>query len=124
VRLDDPRDLVRLRFKHPPRSGLLFDLDTGQVLWRRDPTRVLPIASLTKMMTAVLIARHVPPNAKVRITKAALSYQGSGVGLFRRGRRMPGQDDALRAAAARPATTRRSRSPSAPATARSSASWG
>jgi serine-type D-Ala-D-Ala carboxypeptidase (penicillin-binding protein 5/6) len=89
VRLDDPRDLVRLRFKHPPRSGLLFDLDTGQVLWRRDPTRVLPIASLTKMMTAVLIARHVPPNAKVRITKAALSYKGSGVGLFRRGRRIP-----------------------------------
>ena len=89
VRLDDPRDLVRLRFKHPPRSGLMFDLDTGQVLWRRDPTRVLPIASLTKMMTAILIARHVPPNAKVRITKAALSYKGSGVGLFRRGRRIP-----------------------------------
>ena len=89
MRLDDPRDLVRLRFKHPPRSGLMFDLDTGQVLWRRDPTRVLPIASLTKMMTAVLIARHVPPNAKVRITKAALSYKGSGVGLFRRGRRIP-----------------------------------
>jgi serine-type D-Ala-D-Ala carboxypeptidase (penicillin-binding protein 5/6) len=89
VRLDDPRDLVRLRLKHPPRSGLMFDLDTGQVLWRRDPTRVLPIASLTKMMTAVLIARHVPPNAKVRITKAALSYKGSGVGLFRRGRRIP-----------------------------------
>jgi D-alanyl-D-alanine carboxypeptidase (penicillin-binding protein 5/6) len=89
VRLDDPRDLVRLRFKHPPRSGLLFDLDTGQVLWRRDPTRVLPIASLTKMMTAVLIARQVPPNAKVRITRAALSYKGSGVGLFRRGRRIP-----------------------------------
>jgi D-alanyl-D-alanine carboxypeptidase len=89
VRLDDPRDLVRLHFKHAPRSGLMFDLDTGQVLWRRDPTRVLPIASLTKMMTAVLIARHVPPNAKVRITKAALSYKGSGVGLFRRGRRIP-----------------------------------
>jgi D-alanyl-D-alanine carboxypeptidase len=89
VRLDDPRDLVRLRFKHPPRSGLMFDLDTGRVLWRRDPTRVLPIASLTKMMTAVLIARHVPPRARVRITKAALSYRGSGVGLFRRGRRIP-----------------------------------
>jgi serine-type D-Ala-D-Ala carboxypeptidase (penicillin-binding protein 5/6) len=89
VRLDDPRDLVRLHFKHAPRSGLMFDLDTGQVLWRRDPTRVLPIASLTKMMTAVLIARHVPPGARVRITKAALSYKGSGVGLFRRGRRIP-----------------------------------
>ena len=60
MRLDDPRDAVRLRFKHPPRSGLLFDLDTGRVLWRRDPTRVLPIASLTKMMTALIVAERVP----------------------------------------------------------------
>jgi D-alanyl-D-alanine carboxypeptidase (penicillin-binding protein 5/6) len=88
VRLDDPRDAVGLRFKHPPRSGLLFDLDTGQVLWRHDPTRVLPIASLTKMMTALLVARRVPRGSKVRITREALSYKGSGVGLFRRGRRV------------------------------------
>ncbi|MEA2135450.1 MAG: hypothetical protein QOC68_3359 [Solirubrobacteraceae bacterium] len=88
VRLDEPGDVVRVGFKHPPRSGLLFDLDTGRVLWRRDPTRVLPIASLTKMMTAVLVARRVPPGSKVRITKEALAYKGSGVGLFRRGRRV------------------------------------
>jgi serine-type D-Ala-D-Ala carboxypeptidase (penicillin-binding protein 5/6) len=88
VRLDDPRDLVKLRFKHQPRSGLMFDLDTGQVLWRRDPTRVLPIASLTKMMTALIVARRIPPGAKVRITRQALSYKGSGVGMFRRGRRV------------------------------------
>src|SRR5215212_6550921 len=88
VRLDDPRDAVRLRFKHPPRSGLLFDLDTGRVLWRRDPTRVLPIASLTKMMTALLVVGRVPPGSKVRITREALHYRGSGVGLFKRGRRV------------------------------------
>ena len=88
VRLDDPRDLVRVRFKRQPRSGLLFDLDTGQVLWRRDPTRVLPIASLTKMMTALIVARRVPKGSKVKITREALSYKGSGVGMFRRGRRV------------------------------------
>ena len=88
IRLDDPRDVVRLRFKRRPRSGLLFDLDTGRVLWRHDPTRVLPIASLTKMMTALLVARRVPPGSKVRITREALRYRGSGVGLFRRGRRV------------------------------------
>ena len=88
VRLDDPRDLVHIRFKRRPRSGLLFDMDTGRVLWRRDPTRVLPIASLTKMMTALVAVRRLPKGSKVRITKAALSYQGSGVGLFRRGRRI------------------------------------
>lgn len=86
VRLDDPRDAVALRFSHPPRSGLLFDLDTGRVLWRRDPTRVLPIASLTKMMTALVVTEHVAPGAKVKITREALSYRGSGVGMFRRGR--------------------------------------
>jgi D-alanyl-D-alanine carboxypeptidase len=49
---------------------------------------VLPIASLTKMMTALLVAQRVPRGSKVRITRQALSYRGSGVGLFRRGRRV------------------------------------
>jgi D-alanyl-D-alanine carboxypeptidase (penicillin-binding protein 5/6) len=88
VRLDDAGDLVSLHFKRPPRSGLLFDLDTGRVLWRHDPTRVLPIASLTKMMTALLVVQRVGPGKRVRITKEALAYQGSGVGLFKRGRRI------------------------------------
>jgi D-alanyl-D-alanine carboxypeptidase len=86
VRLADPTDNVQIRFKRPPRSALLFDLDTGKVLWRRDPTRVLPIASLTKLMTALVVAERVPPGAKVRVTKEALRYQGSGVGLLPRGR--------------------------------------
>jgi D-alanyl-D-alanine carboxypeptidase (penicillin-binding protein 5/6) len=86
VRLDETRDAVALRFHKPPRSGLLFDLDTGRVLWRRDPTRVLPIASLTKMMTALVVNERVPPGAKVRVTKQALAYQGSGVGLLPRGK--------------------------------------
>jgi D-alanyl-D-alanine carboxypeptidase len=88
VRMDDPRDAVRLEFKHPPRSGLLFDVDTGRVLWRRHPDRVLPIASLTKMMTALVVVGRVGPHAWVRITKEALSYTGSGVGLLPRGRKI------------------------------------
>ena len=108
VRLDDPRDLVSMRFKRPPRSGLMFDLDTGRVLWRRDPTRVLPIASLTKMMTALIVVRRVPPGSKVRITREALSYRGSGVGLFRRGRRVD-VETMLKGCCCPPATTRRSR---------------
>lgn len=86
VNLTDPRDPVVVRFHHPPRSGLLFDLDTGRVLWRHDPERILPIASLTKMMTALVVVAHEPPAAKVRITGMALRYQGSGVGLLPRGK--------------------------------------
>jgi serine-type D-Ala-D-Ala carboxypeptidase (penicillin-binding protein 5/6) len=81
-------DRVRLRFKRPPRSGLLFDLDTGAVLWRRLPDRVLPIASLTKMMTAILVVDHAKPDDKVRVTKEALAYKGSAVGVLPKGKRV------------------------------------
>jgi serine-type D-Ala-D-Ala carboxypeptidase (penicillin-binding protein 5/6) len=89
VRLEDPRDSVHVRFRHPPRSGLLFDVDTGRVLWREQPARVLPIASLTKMMTALVVVDRVGPRAMVKITKEALAYTGSGVGLLPRGKRIP-----------------------------------
>jgi len=88
VTLDGP-DVVRQRFAHAPRSGLLFDLDSGRVLWRHAPARVLPIASLTKMMTALVVADRVRPGARVPITRQALAYHGSGVGLLPRGRSIP-----------------------------------
>ena len=71
--LSGASDRVRVTFKRPPRSGLLFDLDTGQVLWRRQADRALPIASLTKMMTALVVVERAPPDAKVRVTKEALA---------------------------------------------------
>jgi len=88
VDLKATQDPVRVDFEHPPRSGLLFDLDTGAVLWRRDPERVLPIASLTKMMTALVVVAHSEPDYRVRVTKEALAYQGSGIGLLPRGGRL------------------------------------
>jgi serine-type D-Ala-D-Ala carboxypeptidase (penicillin-binding protein 5/6) len=91
VRLDDPDDVVRYEFRHPPSAGLLFDLNTGRVLWRRNASRVLPIASLTKMMTAVLVAERIPRRGRVRITPETLRYRGSGVGLLPRGKLIPVQ---------------------------------
>ena len=90
---DEPRrpattEPVRLRFGRQPRSGLLFDLDTGEVLWRRLPNRVLPIASLTKIMTALVVVQRARPADKVRVTKEALAYRGSGVGVLPRGKRV------------------------------------
>jgi len=86
VRLDDPADVVTHSFRKPPRAGLMFDLDTGRVLWRRAPTKVLPIASLTKMMTALVVADRLPRGSKVLIHREALRYRGSGVGLLKRGK--------------------------------------
>jgi D-alanyl-D-alanine carboxypeptidase (penicillin-binding protein 5/6) len=88
LRLTATADPVRVHLRRPPRSGLLFDLDTGAVLWRRLPTRLLPIASLTKMMTALVVVEHAGPRVRVPITRQALAYQGSGVGVLPRGKRV------------------------------------
>jgi D-alanyl-D-alanine carboxypeptidase (penicillin-binding protein 5/6) len=88
LKLEATADPLRLRFHDQPRSGLLFDLDTGEVLWRRLPDRVLPIASLTKMMTALLVVQREKPTAKVKVTKEALAYKGSAVGVLPRGKRI------------------------------------
>jgi serine-type D-Ala-D-Ala carboxypeptidase (penicillin-binding protein 5/6) len=89
LRLTATADAVRVRFRDPPRSGLLFDLDTGRVLWRRHPQRVAPIASLTKMMTALLVVATAPPARRVVITREAVDTPGSKVGLLPRGKRVP-----------------------------------
>ena len=58
-----------IQFHRPPRAALLFDVGSGQILWAINPTVRLPIASLTKMMTALLRSPSSPPNAHVLITQ-------------------------------------------------------
>jgi serine-type D-Ala-D-Ala carboxypeptidase (penicillin-binding protein 5/6) len=84
----DRVDTFHLQLRKPPRAGLVFDVDSGDVLWRHDPTHVLPVASLTKIMTALIVVDRTRPNDPVRITQAALDYQGSGVGMLPKGRRV------------------------------------
>lgn len=81
-------DAFHVRLRRPPRAGLVFDVDTGEVLWRRRPLLKLPMASLTKIMTALLAVERGRPDDPVRITPAALRYKGSGIGLLPRGRRV------------------------------------
>jgi serine-type D-Ala-D-Ala carboxypeptidase (penicillin-binding protein 5/6) len=80
---------VRYRFKHPPLAGILFDVKSGQVLWQRNPGLEHQIASLTKMMTALMVARSDPRTARVRISRNAAHTQGSATGLLPRGRKVP-----------------------------------
>ena len=81
-------DAFHLRLRKPPRAALVFDVDSGEVLWRRRPLARAPIASLTKIMTAVLATERAKAGARVRITRAALRYRGSGVGVLPKGRRV------------------------------------
>src|SRR5919198_1632913 len=81
-------DAFSLNFRRPPRAGLLFDLDNGDVLWRRHPYERLPIASLTKIMTALIVAGRAGPNERVLITRPSLHAQGSAVGVLPKHKRV------------------------------------
>ncbi len=79
-------DAFHLSFKQPPTAAIVFDVETGEVLWRRNPVKRVPIASITKIMTALLVVENTRAKDKVRIPKDALNYVGSGVGLLPKGR--------------------------------------
>jgi len=83
---------VHVEFAHAPLAGVLFDVHTGRVLWQRHARRQLPIASLTKMITALIVARRDRPDDPVLITPQALAYEGSGIGVLPKGKKVPLRD--------------------------------
>jgi serine-type D-Ala-D-Ala carboxypeptidase (penicillin-binding protein 5/6) len=80
---------IGVSLKQPLRSGMLFDVRSGKVLWDRDPVRVVPIASLTKMMSALVVAEHTRTSDRVLVTRAAIDFSGSGVGILPFHKRVP-----------------------------------
>src|SRR5690606_21321183 len=51
-------------------AALLVEADSGRVLYRKNETAVLPIASLTKLMTALVIAQSdLPLDEPLTITQ-------------------------------------------------------
>jgi len=75
-------DPVHPPFHEQPHAGILFNLDTGQVLWQHNAYARLRIASLTKMMTALLTVTSAPADAPVLITREAVDMPGSKVGVL------------------------------------------
>ncbi len=74
------------------RAGIAVDLRSGRVLWERDGRAALPVASLTKVMTALLAVEALPSGAAVPIPSAALQVRGSHSGLPAAGRRASADD--------------------------------
>ncbi len=64
-------------------TGILVDLDSGRVFWAKAPKRGVPIASMTKMMTALLAfedekARpELEMETPIQVTKSATGIGGS-----------------------------------------------
>ena len=56
------------------KGAVLANAATGQVLWARAPGTELPMASVTKVMTALLVLQGGDLSRKIRVPKAAFSY--------------------------------------------------
>ena len=63
--------------------AIVVDEETGEVLLEKDAATAAPIASMTKLMTAmVVLDAHLPPNESIRIDRAdldSLKHTRSGV---------------------------------------------
>lgn len=69
-------------------SGILVDLDTRTVLWAKNPRKPFPIASMTKIMTALLAYEDVLEakngvtlDTMIPVTRTAMKIGGSQVWL-------------------------------------------
>ena len=82
-------DPVEVDFGNPPRAGVMFDVDSGELLWKRAAGREVAIASLTKMMTARVISESHGPEERVLISRRAAETNGSKVGVLPVGRKVP-----------------------------------
>jgi serine-type D-Ala-D-Ala carboxypeptidase (penicillin-binding protein 5/6) len=56
------------------KAAELVDVTTGKQLWDRDVRAELPIASITKVMTALVVLSSGDLNRKIRVTQAAVNY--------------------------------------------------
>ncbi len=62
-------------------AAVLMDADTGVVLFDRSMHERRPVASTTKVMTALLALEHSDPSEEVIIGPSVLTIEGSNVGL-------------------------------------------
>ena len=53
-------------------SAILVDADTGRVLWGKDENEPLPMASTTKIMTAIVVIENCNLNEEVVVSKNAI----------------------------------------------------
>jgi D-alanyl-D-alanine carboxypeptidase len=77
---DGAREPVRPKLS--AKSYVAIDAETGEVLVARREQRVLPIASLTKMMTALIVIEDGELDRKIKVPKAATLVEPNKEGLL------------------------------------------
>lgn len=86
----DPNFLVQtfplldktVNFNFRPKSGLVVDLNNDFIIWEKEKDAVRPIASLTKMMTVLVLIKNRDLDEVIIIPKAATEVEGSSGGFY------------------------------------------
>lgn len=62
-------------------SAVVYEPQSGLVLYEKDSRTARPMASTTKLMTALLAVENLTPNSTVTVPAAALPVEGTQIGL-------------------------------------------
>lgn len=62
-------------------SAIVMDVEAGRVIYEKDIHERLPMASTTKIMTALLAIENIPLDKKIRINPSAVNIEGSSIYL-------------------------------------------
>lgn len=62
-------------------AALIVDVDTGLPLFNKDANKIVPIASTTKIITALISSAYFKPNEVLTVPEDVLSVGGSSMGL-------------------------------------------
>ncbi|MFH1460891.1 MAG: hypothetical protein ABIF84_00480, partial [Patescibacteria group bacterium] len=66
--IDDPQIQAK--------AGLIFDLDKQKILYQKEIDQVLPIASLTKLMTSLVVLENIDLEEIVVVSRKAVAAYG------------------------------------------------
>lgn len=62
-----------------------FSRTKGRILFQKSGAKKLPIASLTKLMSALIVLENYDISQKIAISETAVKEEGSGAGVFKLG---------------------------------------
>lgn len=62
-------------------SAVVLEADSGEVVYAKDPHTARPMASTTKLMTALLAAEALPLDTEITVSAEAVAVEGSALGL-------------------------------------------
>ena len=63
------------------KHAILLDGDTGDTLWEKDADTTAPMASTTKIMTALAVLSHMPLTESVSVPREAVGVEGTSAYL-------------------------------------------